>query len=99
ARLTGEGEKAHRAALADAVRIEGEAQAAAIAAKGSAEAEAMRKKADAYSATYARPSGDGTLIVPAEVDWCDICRAGVVEPAFMGLALIYGSCAMCFANL
>ncbi|CAM5264334.1 flotillin family protein [Streptomyces narbonensis] len=48
-RLTGEGEKAHRAALADAVRIEGEAQAAAIAAKGSAEAEAMRKKADAFA--------------------------------------------------
>ncbi|MEU7031950.1 SPFH domain-containing protein [Streptomyces sp. NPDC046275] len=48
ARLTGEGEKAQRAALADAVRIEGEAQAAAIAAKGSAEAEAMLKKADAF---------------------------------------------------
>lgn len=48
ARLTGEGEKAHRAALADAVRIEGEAQAAAIGAKGAAEAEAMRKKADAF---------------------------------------------------
>ncbi|MBT2390281.1 flotillin family protein [Streptomyces sp. ISL-1] len=47
-RLTGEGEKLHRAALADAVRIEGEAEAAAIAAKGSAEAEAMRKKADAF---------------------------------------------------
>ncbi|MFJ9795427.1 flotillin family protein [Streptomyces sp. NPDC101145] len=49
ARLTGEGEKAQRAALADAVRIEGEAQAAAIAARGSAEAEAMVKKADAFS--------------------------------------------------
>ncbi|WP_436737860.1 flotillin family protein [Streptomyces sp. BBFR102] len=49
ARLTGEGEKAHRAALADAVRIEGEADAAAIAAKGAAEAEAMRKKADAFA--------------------------------------------------
>ncbi|MFI0264573.1 flotillin family protein [Streptomyces sp. NPDC017056] len=48
ARLTGEGEKAHRAALADAVRIEGEAEATAIAAKGAAEAEAMRKKADAF---------------------------------------------------
>ncbi|TLQ42944.1 flotillin family protein [Streptomyces marianii] len=48
ARLTGEGEKAHRAALADAVRIEGEAEAAAIAARGSAEAEAMQKKADAF---------------------------------------------------
>ncbi|XIE81011.1 flotillin family protein [Streptomyces sp. SBR177] len=48
ARLTGEGEKAQRAALAEAVRIEGEAQAAAIAAKGSAEAEAMVKKADAF---------------------------------------------------
>ncbi|MFD9137314.1 flotillin family protein [Streptomyces bottropensis] len=48
-RLTGEGEKAHRAALADAVRIEGEAEAAAIGAKGSAEAEAMRKKADAFA--------------------------------------------------
>ena len=49
ARLTGEGEKAHRAALADALRIEGESEAAAIAAKGSAEAEAMRKKADAFA--------------------------------------------------
>ncbi|MET8505075.1 SPFH domain-containing protein [Streptomyces sp. NPDC004787] len=48
ARLTGEGEKAQRAALAEAVRIEGEAQAAAIAARGSAEAEAMLKKADAF---------------------------------------------------
>ncbi|WP_328934986.1 MULTISPECIES: SPFH domain-containing protein [unclassified Streptomyces] len=48
-RLTGEGEKAHRAALADAVRIEGEAEAAAIGAKGAAEAEAMRKKADAFT--------------------------------------------------
>ncbi|MEU3046403.1 SPFH domain-containing protein [Streptomyces sp. NPDC006984] len=48
-RLTGEGEKDHRAALADAVRIEGEAHAAAIAARGSAEAEAMRKKADAFA--------------------------------------------------
>ncbi|MEV6047643.1 flotillin family protein [Streptomyces xanthochromogenes] len=47
-RLTGEGEKLHRAALADAVRIEGEAEASAIAAKGSAEAEAMQKKADAF---------------------------------------------------
>lgn len=49
ARLTGEGEKAHRAALADAVRIEGEAEAAAIGAKGAAEADAMRKKADAFA--------------------------------------------------
>lgn len=49
ARLTGEGEKAQRAALAAAVRIEGDAQAVAIAAKGSAEAEAMRKKADAFA--------------------------------------------------
>ncbi|GFH37459.1 flotillin family protein [Streptomyces pacificus] len=48
ARLTGEGEKAHRAALAEAVRIEGEADAAAIAAKGAAEADAMHKKADAF---------------------------------------------------
>ncbi|MEU8889351.1 SPFH domain-containing protein [Streptomyces sp. NPDC048442] len=48
-RLTGEGEKLHRAALAAAVRIEGESEAAAIAAKGSAEAEAMRKKADAFA--------------------------------------------------
>ncbi|WP_073945965.1 flotillin family protein [Streptomyces kebangsaanensis] len=48
ARLTGEGEKAHRAALADAVRIEGDAEAAAIAAKGAAEADAMHKKADAF---------------------------------------------------
>ncbi|UUN30574.1 flotillin family protein [Streptomyces sp. FIT100] len=49
ARLTGEGEKLHRAALAEAVRIEGDADAAAIAAKGTAEAEAMRKKADAFA--------------------------------------------------
>lgn len=49
ARLTGEGEKAQRAALADAVRLEGEAEAAATAAKGSAEAEAMQKKADAFA--------------------------------------------------
>ncbi|MEV0305703.1 MULTISPECIES: flotillin family protein [Streptomyces] len=48
ARLTGEGEKAHRAALADAVRLEGDAEAAAIAAKGAAEADAMHKKADAF---------------------------------------------------
>ncbi|WP_149552143.1 flotillin family protein [Streptomyces marokkonensis] len=48
ARLTGEGEKAQRAALADAVRMEGDAEAAAIAAKGAAEAEAMHKKADAF---------------------------------------------------
>ncbi|MET7644951.1 SPFH domain-containing protein [Streptomyces sp. NPDC005426] len=47
-RLTGQGEKLHRSALADAVRIEGESEAAAIAAKGAAEAEAMRKKADAF---------------------------------------------------
>ncbi|MCX5398440.1 flotillin family protein [Streptomyces sp. NBC_00102] len=49
ARLTGEGEKLQRSALAEAVRIEGEAQAAAIAARGAAEAEAMRKKADAFA--------------------------------------------------
>ncbi|MPY61021.1 flotillin family protein [Streptomyces spongiae] len=49
ARLTGEGEKAQRAALAEAVRIEGEADAAAITAKGTAEAEAMQKKADAFA--------------------------------------------------
>jgi len=49
ARLTGQGEKLHRSALAEAVRIEGEAEAAAIAARGSAEAEAMRKKADAFA--------------------------------------------------
>ncbi|MFJ6609942.1 flotillin family protein [Streptomyces sp. NPDC091289] len=48
-RLTGQGEKLHRSALADAVRIEGEADAAAIAARGSAEAEAMQKKADAFA--------------------------------------------------
>jgi flotillin len=48
ARLTGEGEKARRAALAEAVRIEGEAEATAIAAKGAAEADAMHKKADAF---------------------------------------------------
>ncbi|MFF3730095.1 flotillin family protein [Streptomyces sp. NPDC002476] len=49
ARLTGQGEKLHRSALADAVRIEGEAEAAAIAARGAAEAEAMQKKADAFA--------------------------------------------------
>jgi flotillin len=49
ARLTGEGEKARRAALAEAVRIEGEAEAAAIGARGTAEAEAMRRKADAFA--------------------------------------------------
>ncbi|WP_405898648.1 SPFH domain-containing protein [Streptomyces sp. NBC_00727] len=49
ARLTGQGEKLHRSALAEAVRIEGEAEAAAIAARGSAEAEAMQKKADAFA--------------------------------------------------
>ncbi|MDK0520649.1 flotillin family protein [Streptomyces sp. ML-6] len=48
ARLTGEGEKLQRSALAEAVRIEGEAEAAAIAARGTAEAEAMHKKADAF---------------------------------------------------
>ncbi|GAA2958881.1 flotillin family protein [Kitasatospora cinereorecta] len=48
-RLTGQGEKLHRSALADAVRIEGEAEAAAIAARGAAEAEAMQKKADAFA--------------------------------------------------
>ncbi|MFM9692735.1 flotillin family protein [Streptomyces europaeiscabiei] len=48
ARLTGEGEKAQRAALADAVRLEGDAEAAAITAKGAAEAGAMHKKADAF---------------------------------------------------
>ncbi|WP_405018071.1 SPFH domain-containing protein [Kitasatospora sp. NBC_00070] len=48
-RLTGLGEQAYRAALAEAVRIEGEADASAIAAKGMAEAEAMRKKADAFA--------------------------------------------------
>jgi flotillin len=49
ARLTGEGEKAQRAALADAVRLEGEAEAASIGATGAAEAEAMRQKADAFA--------------------------------------------------
>ncbi|MFI2783811.1 flotillin family protein [Streptomyces sp. ALB3] len=48
-RLTGQGEKLHRSALAEAVRIEGESEAAAIAAKGAAEAEAMHKKADAFA--------------------------------------------------
>ncbi|MFF2024365.1 flotillin family protein [Streptomyces sp. NPDC058171] len=49
ARLTGEGEKAQRAALAEAVRIEGQAEADAITARGTAEADAMRKKADAFA--------------------------------------------------
>ncbi|MFI5534030.1 flotillin family protein [Kitasatospora sp. NPDC051853] len=49
ARLTGLGEQAHRAALAEAVRIEGEAGASAITARGLAEAEAMRKKAEALA--------------------------------------------------
>ncbi|MEC4015325.1 flotillin family protein [Streptomyces sp. H27-D2] len=48
-RLTGEGEKQHRVALAEALRQEGEAQAAATAAIGAAEAEAMRKKAEAFA--------------------------------------------------
>ncbi|MDF9816687.1 flotillin family protein [Streptomyces sp. SPB162] len=56
-RLTGLGEQQHRAALAEAVRIEGEAEASAIAAKGSAEAAAMQKKADAF-AQY----GDAAMI-------------------------------------
>ncbi len=47
ARLTGEGEKAQRAALADAVRIEGDAEAAAIAARGAAEADAFERYGDA----------------------------------------------------
>lgn len=49
ARLTGLGEQQHRAALAEAVRLEGEAEASAIAAKGAAEAGAMDKKADAFA--------------------------------------------------
>ncbi|MDQ2757715.1 MAG: flotillin family protein, partial [Actinomycetota bacterium] len=48
ARLSGEGERARRSALADATRLEGEAVASATLATGSAEAEAMSKKADAY---------------------------------------------------
>ncbi|MDT0322024.1 flotillin family protein [Streptomyces millisiae] len=49
ARLTGEGEKQRRAALAEAHQLEGRAQAAAIAAVGASEAEAMRRKAEAFA--------------------------------------------------
>ncbi len=49
-RLTGEGERARRAALAEAVEREGTAEAAAILAKGNAEAAAMQSKADAFGA-------------------------------------------------
>ncbi|NXY94023.1 hypothetical protein HYE82_06370 [Streptomyces sp. BR123] len=41
-------EWARRAAVADAVRLEGDAEAAAIAAKGTAEAAAMQERADAF---------------------------------------------------
>ncbi|MEW5633083.1 flotillin domain-containing protein, partial [Streptomyces hydrogenans] len=44
----GEAERARRAAIAEAVRLEGDAEAGAIAAKGAAEAEAMHKRADAF---------------------------------------------------
>jgi flotillin len=49
ARLTGEGDRARRAALAQAVELEGRAEAAAILARGQAEAEAMRLKAEAFA--------------------------------------------------
>jgi flotillin len=47
-RLTGEGELAKRAALAQALEREGQAEAAAILARGSAEAEARDKNAQAF---------------------------------------------------
>lgn len=49
-RLTGEGERARRAALAEAIEREGQAEASAILAKGQAEAEAMARKAEAFAA-------------------------------------------------
>jgi flotillin len=49
ARLTGEGDLARRAALAQAVQREGEGEAAAVLARGQAEAEAMRLKAEAFN--------------------------------------------------
>jgi len=48
-RLTGEGERARRAALAAATELEGQAEGASILARGQAEAEAMRRKADAFA--------------------------------------------------
>ena len=48
-RLTGEGERARRAALAEAIEREGAAEGAAILAKGNAEAAAMQSKADAFN--------------------------------------------------
>jgi flotillin len=47
-RLVGAAERERRTALAEAVRVEGEAGAAATLAQGQAEAEAMQRKADAY---------------------------------------------------
>ena len=49
-RLTGEGERARRAALAAATELEGQAEGASILARGQAEAEAMKRKADAFAA-------------------------------------------------
>ncbi|HEU0101283.1 MAG TPA: SPFH domain-containing protein [Mycobacteriales bacterium] len=57
ARLTGAGERAKRVALAEAVRLEGDATAAAILANGQAEAQAMREKADAF-----RGYGDAAVL-------------------------------------
>jgi flotillin len=48
-RLTGEGERARRAALAAATELEGQADGASILARGQAEAEAMRRKAEAFA--------------------------------------------------
>jgi len=48
-RLVGEGERAKRAALAEAIRLEGDARAAATLATGSAEAETLQRKADAFA--------------------------------------------------
>jgi len=48
-RLTGEGERARRAALAAATELEGQAEGASILARGQAEAEAMKRKADAFA--------------------------------------------------
>jgi flotillin len=49
ARLTGEGDRANRSAIAEAIEREGEAEAAAILARGRSEAEAMRLKAEAFA--------------------------------------------------
>jgi flotillin len=51
AKLSGEGERARRSAIADAVEREGAAEAAAILARGQAEAKSMDARAEAFG-TY-----------------------------------------------